>query len=376
MPPDSRSSVPASLHCDSAIARPLTANRFPRIARKLVVAASRCALGGLVAEATTDSDGRFRMTGLGRDRSVALRLTGREVAEQQIRVATLKGQPALALAPGNAPDDRQTTSSIYGASFVHVADPGRSIEGIVRERDTGKPIAGALVNTVTTDQEGKFRIDGLTREFECALDIRGPVGQPYLCRRLTVVSQGTSLSPVTAVVELSRGVQVRGRLTDSGTGKPIPGRVSYAPLKGNAYSPGITETVATGDDIDDGGRFAVTGLPGRGVLVVTAGSDGAVFYPMLNGVTSDDRRRGIALADDELARGCHTPTAQPGRQPGLQGDRYSARPARFRDQFQPGTAPGPDGQRPGRRSQRRAAPGRSGLWLATPDGEGRPDRSR
>ena len=44
-------------------------------------------------------------------------------------------------------DGRQTTSPIYGASFVHIAEPGRSLEGIVRERGTGKPIAGALVNS-------------------------------------------------------------------------------------------------------------------------------------------------------------------------------------------------------------------------------------
>ena len=45
----------------------------------------------------------------------------------------------------------------------------------------------------------------------------------------------------------------------------------------------------------------MTGLPGRGVVIVTAGEDGAVFYPMLRGVTPADRRRGVALADDELA---------------------------------------------------------------------------
>jgi RNA polymerase sigma factor (sigma-70 family) len=258
-------------------------------------------VGSLVTEATTDSDGRFRMTGLGRDRLVALRVIGRDVAEQEIRVATQKGQPAPAVAPGNTADSRQTTSPIYGASFVHVAEPGRSIEGVVRERDTGKPIAGALVNTLTTDQEGRFRIDGLTREFECALDIRGPAGQPYLCRRLTVVSHGTGLHPVTAIVELSRGVQIRGRLTDSATGKPILGRVSYAPLRDNAYSPGFMEQVATSEDIDDSGRFALTGLPGRGVVLVTAREHGGACYPMLSGVTPEDRRRGIALADDELA---------------------------------------------------------------------------
>jgi hypothetical protein len=77
--------------------------------------------------------------------------------------------------------------------------------------------------------------------------------------------------------------------------------VSYAPLKGNAHVAGITAQLATSAETDDSGRFALAGWPGRGVLLVTARSDGDVFYPMLTGVTSDDRRRGIALADDELA---------------------------------------------------------------------------
>jgi RNA polymerase sigma factor (sigma-70 family) len=119
--------------------------------------------------------------------------------------------------------------------------------------------------------------------------------------RGTRKSDGTGSRPVTAVVEPSRAVPIRGRLIDSVTGKPIVGRVSYAPLKGNAHVPSTAAQVATRADTDDSGRFALAGWPGRGVLLVTARSDGDVFYPMLTGVASGDRRRGIALADDAFA---------------------------------------------------------------------------
>ena len=162
-------------------------------------------LGSLVAEATTDADGRFRITGLGRDRLVSLWMSGRQVAWQEIKVQTRMVPPAQEELPGKMVNGRPPTRPIYGASFVHIAEPGRSIQGIVRERGTGKPIAGALVNSLPTDGQGRFRIDGLTRKFEYQLDVNGPAGTPYLFRRLTVASQGTGLDPVTAEVELEPG---------------------------------------------------------------------------------------------------------------------------------------------------------------------------
>ena len=50
-------------------------------------------LGNLVANATTDADGRFHMTGLGRDRLVSLWMNGPQVAQQEIRVQTRKVPP-------------------------------------------------------------------------------------------------------------------------------------------------------------------------------------------------------------------------------------------------------------------------------------------
>ena len=182
-------------------------------------------LGTLAADATTDADGRFRLTGLGRDRLVSLWMNGSRVAQQEIRVQTLNVPTKQVEVPVNG---RPVMRPMYGSSFVHIAEPARSIQGIVRERGTGKPIAGALANTLATDALGRFQIDNLPLQFKYRLDVEVPEGTPYFRRRLTVESQGPGLEPVAADIELSRGVLVRGRLTDKVSGKPVRGRVFYA----------------------------------------------------------------------------------------------------------------------------------------------------
>jgi RNA polymerase sigma factor (sigma-70 family) len=253
-------------------------------------------LGSLVADATTDAAGRFVMTGLGRDRLVSLWLNGSRVAQQEIQVQTRRvptKQVEVAL------NGRPAMRPIYVASFVHIAEPGRSIQGIVRERGTGMPVAGALANTLATDAEGRFQIDGLFPQFKYRLDVDAPAGTPYFRRRLTVESHGPGLDPVAAEIELSRGALIRGGLTDTASGKPIRGRVFYAPFKGNPNAPGILGYVENGGISDEAGHFAVVGVPGLGVLVVTAGVGDDVLFPRLRTASTEHRRQGLALADDD-----------------------------------------------------------------------------
>ena len=253
-------------------------------------------LENLVNEATTDAEGRFHMTGLGRDRLVSLWMNGPHVAQQEIQVQTRRVPTKQIEFPV---DGRPAMRPIYGASFVHIAEPARSIQGVVRARDTGKPIAGALVNTLTTDAQGRFRFYNLARKFTNRLDVYVPAGLPYFRRRLTVESQGPGLGPVAAEIELSRGALIRGRLTDKASGKPVRGRVFYAPFKGNLNAARILGYVENGSVSDEAGRFSVVGVPGRGVVIVTAGTGEDLFYPRLRSTSPEHRRQGLALPDDE-----------------------------------------------------------------------------
>ena len=61
----------------------------------------------------------------------------------------------------------------YGAQFGHVAEPSRPITGVVRDKDSGQPLAGVVVRgtgslseayhfvQTTTDEEGRYRLVGL-----------------------------------------------------------------------------------------------------------------------------------------------------------------------------------------------------------------------
>jgi hypothetical protein len=253
-------------------------------------------LEGVVAETTTDADGRFHITGLGRDRLVSLWISGSHVAQQELQVQTRNVPTKQVEVPVNG---RPVMQPMYGASFVHIAEPARSIQGIVRERGTGKPIAGAVVSTQPTDARGRFHFDNLPRQFKIRLDVDAPAGAPYFRRRLTVESQGPGLEPVAAEIELSRGTLIRGRLTDKASGNPVLGRVFYAPFKGNPNAPGMLGYVENGATTNDAGRFAVVAVPGQGVLIVTAGTGEDLFYPRLRSASPEHRREGLVLPDDE-----------------------------------------------------------------------------
>jgi protocatechuate 3,4-dioxygenase beta subunit len=80
------------------------------------------------------------------------------------------------------------------------------------------------------------------------------------------------LEPLTADAEMVRGLSVRGKVTDKETGKPAAGAlVEYYPLYANPSVdklPGVwhpRSEATTGAD----GSYALTVLPGQGVLAVT-----------------------------------------------------------------------------------------------------------
>src|SRR5262249_4030545 len=119
------------------------------------------------------------------------------------------------------------------ASFEHQAAVSRPIRGVVRDKDTGKPLAGVSVGVwdrpdgnplcqAMTDREGRYTLLGLGKAANYHLEVK-PADGLYFGRRVELKDTG-GLGALRADIELVQGeVTVRGKVTDKATGKPVAG---------------------------------------------------------------------------------------------------------------------------------------------------------
>jgi RNA polymerase sigma factor (sigma-70 family) len=263
---------------------------------------------------TTDQEGRFRLTGVGRNRLVTARIDGSTIESQYLRILTRQGEaitvPENWGEPGDA--DSHSITTYYGATFRHVAAPTRPIIGVVRDKDTKKPLAGFTVRSyaretgpalstlidivrTTTDADGRYRLLGLpkgkgysilvvppkeqpevpvdTSTISATLMPKQPKHQPYVPVHAEV-PDAPGLDPVTVDFALKRGVWIEGKITDKGTGKPLKAHVEYFALYTNPHIheyQGYADTVllfGNGSGASEDGSYRVPGLPGPGLLVV------------------------------------------------------------------------------------------------------------
>src|SRR5262249_13188531 len=132
---------------------------------------SAAALGGPTT-LTTGKDGRFRLTGFGRERALFITLRAPGLENSSFHVLT-RTEPL----PGMRSGERFAT---YVASFDHTSLPSKPIVGTVRDKATGKPVAGVTVASVMyeqvytqTDAQGHYRIDGVGKRQEYSVAAGG-----------------------------------------------------------------------------------------------------------------------------------------------------------------------------------------------------------
>jgi hypothetical protein len=230
------------------------------------------------------------LRGIGRERQVALEIEGPAIRSTKFSALTRVGSP-VDIVDLYRPKDPWITR-FYGASFDLTLPPSQPYEGIVRDRDSGKPIEGAsivsfrfadtkignstLVKTVT-DREGRFRLTGMPMGAGNEVDVNPPADQPYLPAHYKLPAAG-SLNPVHVDFALKRGTWVRGRVTDKVTGEPLAARLRYFATKGNPHideAPGYREIFYDGYSRGDyytreDGTYELPVLPGSGVIDVEA----------------------------------------------------------------------------------------------------------
>jgi protocatechuate 3,4-dioxygenase beta subunit len=239
---------------------------------------------------TTDADGRFRLAGVGRDRLVQFHLEGPGIAYGPVRA--LARELKAPVEPG-----RQKTpygpviETVYGATFTFTSVPSRLIRGVVRDKKTGRPVAGIQVSAWgttrdTSDKEGRYELRGHPkREGGYRVDF-APAGHLYFFRSV-LFPDTPGLGPIQGDIELVGGILVTGRVTHQVTGKPIAGaKVHYNPLLPNPFvrlfpaSEAIAGPRSSADTGSDG-SYRLVVLPGPGVLGFSARSPKETFMPAL-----------------------------------------------------------------------------------------------
>ncbi len=216
-------------------------------------------------EVKTGADGKFTLAGFGHDRVVVLVIESpdleRRVAEVITRATVPKGDAVVCAAKAD-----------------YLLAPAKPIVGVVRDKGTGKPVAGVEVtcwppqslepNRAITDEKGRYRLAGVAKSNNGYYLIAQ--GSPFI-RTAQPVNDTPGLEAVTADFDLQRGLEIRGRLIDKSTGRPVRGFVEYHARVDNPNLkdfPSYTKLVIEDLEVltQPDGSFSVTVLPGQGVI--------------------------------------------------------------------------------------------------------------
>jgi RNA polymerase sigma factor (sigma-70 family) len=210
----------------------------------------------------TDDQGRILLPGIGRGVNVNLNVSDLRYARQDLYVDTAKPSAA-----------QETTLAL---------EPARIIEGRVLAADTGRPIPGAVVSAQTmvmnehargyftakfrADAEGRFTMNPIAGE-SYTLGAFPTGGEPYLIQQDEFKwTKGTVKA--THDIKVRRGALIRGKVTEAGTGRPLPASsIQFIPVRvrgGDDVLSGWQAIVASRDD----GSFQIAVPPGKGHLLV------------------------------------------------------------------------------------------------------------
>jgi hypothetical protein len=224
--------------------------------------------------ANTDADGRFKLTGIGRDRQANLVATGpgmaptkwtvlnhdeaievtKAVRERFPHVPRSYADQMAKAAPRENPGVR-----VFGPTFELRVDPAATLHGIVRDSVSGRPVPRAIVYIMSSasnasvggtksDDRGEYRIIRQEKLDRFWIVARPAEGAPLsgAAREYQGVKGSGEL---TADFSLPRAIVVSGRAVERGTGRPMlatrnegchgpgaimGGRVWYRPLAGNS----------------------------------------------------------------------------------------------------------------------------------------------
>jgi RNA polymerase sigma factor (sigma-70 family) len=278
--------------------------------------------------AETGADGRFLIAGIGRERVATLEIQGPTIETFHVVVHTRPG--AMVRIPMHPDDPDGEWIAAYGAAFEHVAGPTRPIEGIVRDLDTGTPLAGIMVHgrhslgrpwryvRAVTDARGHYRLVGLARGREETLEVVAPVDfplrgygdasdaprglrdedLPYLPASVKIGALA-GMGPIELDIRLKKGIWVTGRVLEADAGHPVRARLEYYVLADNPHQegyPAFRETLLHYHYAGRDGAFRFVAFPGPGVLTAFARWDQYIQGSGVDALKHEPNARGQILA--------------------------------------------------------------------------------
>jgi RNA polymerase sigma factor (sigma-70 family) len=222
---------------------------------------------GSTKSVKTGKDGRFQLRGFGRERVVNLHIEGPGIESQDVTVL---------MRPGSV---KALPADMRGAAFELPVAPNKPIRGTVRDKATGEPLTGVRIycwpngTETMTDKAGHYEIPGVRKAEQYSLNA-GYKAAPYLVQ-WKHAGDTPGLDPITVNFELERGLQVRVRVREIGTGKPVSGSIRYAVRADNPNLKNfsIAQNVVSADVISWDGTYDLTAIPGPGYIAIRADED-------------------------------------------------------------------------------------------------------
>ncbi len=214
---------------------------------------------------TTDPEGRFTLRGVGRDLKAAVSVHHPRFALEGIEVDTDSTSESKSLTAGLAPAQIINVRVIYA--------------------DTGKPVPHAPLNVMAsrgriakideaeTDAEGRARVNSWPADRVYNITAYPPEGQPYLTASGRVEWPKGALEQ-SLDIALPRGVLIHGKVTEEGSGKPVPGAmVDFRTRAARPDGEGFSMLVHTASD----GSFQLGANASPGHLFIRGPSDDYVL---------------------------------------------------------------------------------------------------
>jgi hypothetical protein len=220
---------------------------------------------------------------------------------------------------------RQFNIKPFDAKFTHTLEPARPVTGVITDKETGKPLADVFIEMIPmrnrsggdysifarTDASGRYRAAGAAGDSYWVAAYPDPAsGYLSVRKERNEWPAGAKVLEINIAVPKPQRSILRGRVVEAGSGRPIAlASVVYQPERGNPHN--RDEYEFRNPVLTDGeGNFALTVLPGAGLLAVEAPTPDFIRVPLISNDSSIARPHGFVRLKMPVGKDKDNPPVQ------------------------------------------------------------------